>query len=289
MQRHDSLSRFLATSRAALARGPVALMFAEDTVEQDSTIRHLQARGFRAIIVFAPKRQSPPAEQGDRLHLVAYDTRAEGAVPNAVNRIIAAAPGVWIHYCFNAEYLFHPFCETRSVGEMLSFHGEERRDAMLTFVIDLYAGNLQTAPRGVALDDAHLDRTGYFALGRPGGPHGHPMERQLDFFGGIRWRFEEHIAKPARRIDRIALFRAQPGLELLPDHRFNIEEYNTYACPWHNNLTAVIASFRAAKALRTNPGSAFDIDSFTWHNSIPFQWHSGQLLELGLMEPGQWF
>ena len=28
---------------------------------------------------------------------------------------------------------------------------------------------------------------------------------------------------------------------------------------------------------------------FTWHNSTRFEWHSRQLLDLGLMEPGQWF
>ena len=59
--------------------------------------------------------------------------------------------------------------------------------------------------------------------------------------------------------------------------------------PWHNNLTAAIVSFRTAKALRTNPASRFDIDTFRWHNSTEFEWHSQQLLELGLMEPGQWF
>ena len=41
---------------------------------------------------------------------------------------------------------------------------------------------------------------------------------------------------------------------LLPNHRFNDEEYNTYACPWHHNLTAAIVSFRTAKALKRNPG-----------------------------------
>jgi hypothetical protein len=64
---------------------------------------------------------------------------------------------------------------------------------------------------------------------------------------------------------------------------------NTYSCEWHNNLTAAVCSFRAAKALTTNPGSTHAIKSFHWHNSIPFEWHSRQLLDLGLMEPGQWF
>jgi hypothetical protein len=64
---------------------------------------------------------------------------------------------------------------------------------------------------------------------------------------------------------------------------------NTYACPWHHSLTAAICSFRVAKALRTNPGSRHDIADFRWHRSTQFHWSSLQLMELGLMEPGQWF
>ena len=115
------------------------------------------------------------------------------------------------------------------------------------------------------------------------------IERQLDFHGGLRWRFEEHVPETRRKIDRIAIFRAKQGLTLREDHTFSDEEYNTYACPWHNNLTAAIVSFRTAKALKRNPGSTFDIRTFRWHNSTPFEWHSRQLLDLGLMEPGQWF
>ena len=74
-----------------------------------------------------------------------------------------------------------------------------------------------------------------------------------------------------------------------PDFTFNDEEYNTYSCEWHNNLTAAVCSFRTAKALKRNPGSRDNIHSFAWHNSVPFEWHSRQLLDLGLMEPGQWF
>ena len=84
------------------------------------------------------------------------------------------------------------------------------------------------------------------------------------------------------------MFRAKPGLELRDDFTLNDGEMNTYACPWHNNLTTSIISFRTAKALRTNAGSMFDIQTFRWHNSTPFQWHSQQLMDLGLMEPGQW-
>ena len=180
--------------------------------------------------------------------------------------------------------------ETRSIGEMLAFHAEERREAMLTYVIDLYAGDLGTAPNAVSRDDAWLDRTGYYALDRKDPQNEwQPKERQLDFFGGLRWRFEEHIPFGKRKIDRISLFRAKPGLKLLPDFTLTDPEMNTYSCQWHHNLTAAVCSFRTAKALRTNPGSRHAIPTFRWPNSVRFDWHSRQLMDLGLMEPGQWF
>ena len=88
---------------------------------------------------------------------------------------------------------------------------------------------------------------------------------------------------------RTPFLKAKKGLVLRPDFTFSDEEYNTYACPWHNNLTATVCSFRTAKALKSNPGSRWGITTFEWRNSTPFQWHSQQLMDLGLMEPGQWF
>lgn len=287
--RYNNLKSFLASGKTALAKGPVAMIFAEDDVEIDTTIRHHVTCGFKATIVFMAPHLDLPEDVAQTVHRVDYDTLANGAVETAVNSIIEAAPGLWMYYCYNAEYLFFPFCETRAIGEMLAFHTEERRDAMLTYVVDLYADDLDQFPNAVSLEQAHLDRSGYYALARNDEITKHPKERQLDFFGGLRWRYEEHIPAPRRKIDRIAIFKAKPGLKLRGDHTFNDEEYNTFACPWHNNLTAAICSFRTAKALKRNPGSTFDIHTFRWHNSTPFEWHSRQLLDLGLMEPGQWF
>lgn len=287
---YTSLTDFLSTAGTALAKGPVAMVFCEDETEIDTTLRHHLQSGFKAVLAFMKPDWSLPPDLTETVHRIDYDMVQEGALQSAVNKITAAAPGIWLYYCFNAEYLFYPFCETRSIGEMLAFHTEERRDAMLTYVVDLYASDLNRYPDAVSLDDAHMDRSGYYALARKDElNHNHPKERQLDFFGGLRWRYEEHVPAARRKIDRIALFRTKPGLKLRDDHTFNDEEYNTYACPWHNNLTASIVSFRTAKALKKNPGSTFDIHSFRWHNSIPFEWHSRQLLDLGLMEPGQWF
>lgn len=288
--RYPSLTQFLSTAKAALAKGPVAIVFAEDNIEVDTTLRHHKAAGFSELILLASPEISVAPAVEQTIHRVDMDVHADGALVDSVNRIIEAAPGIWLFYCYNAEYLFHPFCEHRNVREMIAFHAEERREALLTYVVDLYAGDLTRYPNAVSLEDAHLDKSGYYALGRPDpANHNYPKERQLDFFGGLRWRFEEHVSPHRRKIDRICFFRAKPGLTLRPDFTLSDEEMNTYACPWHNNITTVLASFRTAKALKSNPGSRFDIVDFRWRNSTPFDWHSQQLMDLGLMEPGQWF
>lgn len=288
--RYTGLSDFLKSAPQVLANGPVGLIFIEDLVEVESTIRHHHLAGFKSLLVFAPDAVHLPQSLEETLHRIDFDISRDNAMVDAVNQIIAAAPGTWLYYCYNAEYLFYPFCENRSIGELLAFHTEERRDAVLSYVVDLYAEDLNAHPNAVSLENAWMDKSGYYALGRPDPDHvGHTKDRQYDFFGGLRWRFEEHISTVGRKIDRIALFRAKPGLKLLPTHTFNDEEYNTYACPWHNNITVAITSFRTAKALKSNAGSTFDIHSFKWRNSTEFDWSSQQLLDLGLMEPGQWF
>ncbi len=287
---YPSLPHFLTDGKAAIGKGPLALVFAEDQVEVATTLRHHLAAGFTQVALLGPVEITVAPDLEAKIHRVIYDVHADNALVNAVNAVNEAVPGIWLYYCYNAEYLFHPFCETRNIREMLAFHTEERRDAMLSYVVDLYADDLNKFPDAVSLEQAHLDKSGYYALGRPDAAnHNHPKERQLDFFGGLRWRFEEHVPAPRRKIDRIALFRTRPGLVLRPDFTLSDEEYNTYACPWHHNITTAVASFRTAKALRTNAGSRFDIHDFRWHNSIPFAWNSQQLMDLGLMEPGQWF
>ncbi|WP_240602686.1 glycosyltransferase family 2 protein [Paracoccus endophyticus] len=292
-RRPEPLARFLAEAGAtALARGPLAVILIEDGVEVASTLEHHQRAGFKTILAVSPEPLTAaqvPMDPGGRIINLIHDSRRPGAHTDIVNAVIKAAPrDSWLYYGYNAEYLFYPFSDSRTVGEMLAFHAEERRRAMLTYVIDLYAPDLTRFPDAVSTHEAMFDRTGYYALARSD-RQGQHKPRQLDFFGGLRWRFEEHLPPDRRRIDRIALFRTEPGLRLLPDHRLSVEEMNTYSCPWHHNLTAAVASFRVAKALARNPGSRTEIATFTWRNSQPFRWSAQQLMDLGLMEPGQWF
>jgi hypothetical protein len=288
--RHASLVDLLERKAASLRRGPLALVMAEDAVEIDSTLAHLLACGFRDIVLLAPAGAEVTPAHEAQVEIAAHDVFAENALPAAVNAMMDRVAGAWVHCCYNAEYLFYPFRETRSIREMLTFHAEERRAAMPTPVIDLYAGDLAARPDAVSLADAWLDRSTYYGVARKD-PYRNwaPKERQVDLYGGLRWRFEEHVPWTRRRIDRISLFRAEAGLRMAPDFTLSEEERNTLSCPWHHNLTAAVCSFRTAKALRANPGSREAIPTFRWQGSTPFRWQSQQLMDLGLMEPGQWF
>jgi hypothetical protein len=287
---YPSLAAFLSDKGSQLAKAPLALIFAEDGVDLAATLEHHLGLGFGMVALLAPSEIAQDWPDAPALARIDFDIHRDNAVAWAINKVIPVVQGGWVYWGYNAEYLFYPFCETRNIRELLAFHAEERREAMLSYVIDVYAADLERHGDAVDRASAMLDRSGYYALGRGDPAQGWaPKERQMDFFGGLRWRFEEHVPWSRRRIDRIALFRARPGLTMREDQTFSNEEYNTFACAWHHNLTAAVCSFRTAKALRSNPGSRFDIKSFQWRNSVPFEWNSRQLMDLGLMEPGQWF
>lgn len=281
--RHAALETFLNRNAASL-RGPVAVILAEDPIELDSTIRHYRRLGFADILVLGAVNGTQ-AEPG--LHPLPGDLDTLEDSVAALNRIIRAIPGRWLAYSFNAEYLYFPRCETRSIKDAVAFMEEERRTSVFTYAIDLYPQDLDAHGNGVDLDSAHLDASGYYGLERFDGPEA--LDRQVDIFGGLRWRFEEHIPWERRRIDRISLFKCEKGLEIDTDLRLNVPEMNTINCEWHRNMTMAVMSFRVAKALMHNPGSAEAIDSFSWGGSRRFTWSSEQLLQLGFMETGQWF
>ncbi|MEO0485866.1 MAG: hypothetical protein AAF092_08140 [Pseudomonadota bacterium] len=288
MQSYESVDSFIRASTTSLAKGPVALIFAEDAAALDPTVRHHVDLGFKTVVVFMPSALRLEADLAECVARVSWDIASDADAVDVVNRCIDAAPKLWFYYCYNAEFLFFPFSESRTVGEMLAFNAEERRETVLTYVIDLYAGDLEANPDAVSMSEALFDRSGYYALARKDA-WDNALDRQMDFYGGLRWRMEEHVPEERRRIDRVGIFKSKAGLKLRADHTFSEPEYNTYACAWHHNLTAAICSFRAAKALKRNPGSRDLIRSFQWHNSIKFEWKSQQLLKLGLIEPGQWF
>lgn len=286
--RYGSIGEFIDTGGGTQIKGPVAVLFAEDDGLLAETLAHHLRIGFAHILLMLPEEVGLPEGSDAKVAAIGWSAQAQDAAAQTLTQLFAALPeGAWLYWGYNAEFLFFPFCENRAIGEMLAFHAEERRSAMMCHVVDLYADNLDPFPDAASMERAMLDRSGYYAAQRF--REDKALERQVDIFGGLRRRFEEHVPWARRRIDRVALVRTERGLKMRPDLTLSDEERNTVNCPWHNNLTAAVMSFRAAKALRSNPGSRWAVTGFRWSGSVPFDWSSKQLLELGLMEPGQWF
>lgn len=268
--------------------GPVALIFDEDGVMLSETVAHHLRLGFAAVWVFG---RNPVVGTHPRpVRFVPEPAANPAALAAAVSRASAKAGGGWLYWGYNAEFLMFPFCETRRIADLTAFLREERRDAALAYAIDLYAGQSGTETPGVSMVDAWMDGQGYYAASRPDPKnHGYPKERQLDFFGGLGWRFEEHVAPLDRRIDRGALFRSGRRVALQPDRTLTPDALNTFACAWHHSPTVCVLSFRRAKALCQLPAVTLPDNGFRWAGSVRCDWTSRQLLELGFMEPGQWF
>lgn len=264
-----------------LPPSPVAIIVNEDDVDLAKTLTHHRKLGFANLVLVT----NGPQGSGDADLVLAHDGRA--SLPEIITALMPALAGRWIYAGYNAEYLLFPFCEARSIADVTQFVGEERREAVFCTTVDLYSDDLEAVQNGLGDGPAYFDRAGYFSRDRYVGPD--RMDRQIDLFGGLKWRYAEHIPWHRQRIDRIALFRARDGLKMTDAFLFDDAEMNTINCPWHNNLTCAVASLRVAKSLLRNPGSTFDVERFTWDQSERFEWRSQQLMDCGLMEPGQWF
>ncbi|MCV6584510.1 MAG: glycosyltransferase family 2 protein [Marinibacterium sp.] len=269
--------------------GPVALIVIEDEIAVAETLRHHLQLGFGTLLVLSPDAIALPVDLSDdpRLIPVRYGGGGPGALAKAVTCVVQAMRDGWLYWGYNAEFLYFPQCETRSIGALLAFHAGEQRASLPGMVVDLYTGDLACDPDGVTLTQPLMDAMGYCALPRTD-PRGDIIDRQPEIFGGLRRRFAEHVPHASQRIDRVPLIRAGRRVRMGADGRWHPQARNSWSCPWHRNATVAICSFRAAKALRRNPAPRAAIPRFDWGGSVPFDWRSDQLLELGMMEPGQW-
>jgi len=137
------LSDAIKDSAIRTAKGPVAILIVEDEVEVAATIQHHLEKGFKSIVLASPPELELSSSDQANVIRIDFPTRKPDATVEIVNAINKALPEkTWLYYGYNAEFLFYPFSETRSVGELLAFHAEERRFAMLTYVVDVYAGDL---------------------------------------------------------------------------------------------------------------------------------------------------
>lgn len=282
-----SIAQYLSETHSRIPPGPVAILFVEDLAEIAATVAHHVRLGFSHILLIGRLSIEVSVPDGSSITRIEEPVRSRGDAVAILNTLIDRFNGRWLYWGFNAEFLFYPYMESRTITDLTTFMVEERRDHVFGYVLDLYASDLEEAGDGVSRKTAHFDGSGYYGFQRYA--EGHALDRQFDIFGGLTWRYEEFVPWDRRRIDRIPLFRAVEGLRMNDDLTLNVPEMNTLSCPWHHNVTAAVASFRVAKSLKRNPGSMFEIDSFVWRGSTRFEWTSEQLLELGVIEPGQWF
>ena len=272
--RYATLEDFIKTKgRKAKA---VALLVCEDDVFADRSVDHLLKLGFETVVAIGPG--AADLEKAEAENVAVIPMKAAEAV-DVANAIGDRLEGAWLIVCFNGEFPFFPYCESRSIFDFIDFLGSERRASCMAYSVDLYSDAL-IAGDAVDLADVYFDAEGWYGFD---GEKGH-----VDVYGGLGWRYEEFAPISLSRVNRPALFRGGPGSRLHPDLWLEDGALNTLNCPWHNNPTIALMSFRRARRLLSHPNFKGAIDTLMWPNARRFEWSSEQLVRLGLIEAGQW-
>lgn len=295
------MAQLLITKLAELSlkKGPIGVLFAEDTAYLEESLAHQARLGCRLTLLICPDQSGFDRFASSRTILITVPDEIEFDPPALMNRLMPKLAGQWVLYHANREFFSFPFSDTRSLPDFIEFLETERRVTVFTMIVDCYARDLAAHGDGVDLQDAAFDRHGYFSL-----PYKEPQNRYtheapqeqlsegaplITVYGGLRWRYARHLPKARMELNRAALFKAHPGLLLSSEHRFNDPVYNSLSCPWHRSPTAALLSFRTAHFICTSATTAREKSHMNWSGSVPLSWRARQLLELGIMEPGQWF
>jgi len=270
--------RAFAAAKPALPPGVVAILMCEAEAHAARSARHLAELGASAVIAVG----AAPAVGEPGVPVIGIAERPELRTERAIlNALWPALVGRWVVWLWNGEFLFFPFCETRTLSDLTNFLGDERRTSLYAYALDLYGHDMPApaeAPEHAALQ---FDRIGYHAFPKEG--------QQLRLFGGLGWRFEELCPPELQQIGRTVLLRVAPGTALDRERLFGQTVYDSVSCPWHHNPTGAVMSLRRSRRILAHPGFAEVADRLIWEGSTRFAWQSRQLLELGMIEPGQWF
>ena len=108
-------------------------------------------------------------------------------------------------------------------------------------------------------------------------------------YGGIGWRMQARAGRPPPRLDRVMFLRLRPGLRCDATFRSGDPATDGLSGPWHRSPTIAAMSFRAARAVLAAPETAANPPDLAWSGARPWRWSSAELLDLGVIEPGQWF
>ena len=83
---HASLDQFLTDAKEVLAKGPIAIVFAEDPVEVDTTLRHHLSVGFVQVLLLAPAAIALPEPLAAKITRIDLEVHAEGAFLTAITK-----------------------------------------------------------------------------------------------------------------------------------------------------------------------------------------------------------
>ena len=270
-------ARSFARARPDLPSGTVAVVLCESPRQAANTVSRLVEQGAGAIVTVG---EAGPLETGDcPLIRIAEDPGRHAY--RVLNTVLSGLEERWVAWLWAGEFLFYPFCETRSLPEMTAFLQDERRKVLFSYALDLYGIDMPAPDQRPWEAELYFDRIGYQPF--PDGDKG------LNLYGGLCWRFEELAPGGMLQLGRGSLIRMQRGLELNRDWRFEHPDYDSYSCPWHHSPTGAVMTLRRAWRIMAHAGFTDVAGDLIWQGSERFDWTSRQLLEFGMIEPGQWF
>lgn len=275
---HPTIAHF-AKAKPRLPNGVVTVLLCESALHLRATADHAVRHGTTAIVAIGTASVAL-GDPGVPVIRIGEDPGDRNA-PALISAAMEALEGRWVLWLWNGEFFHFPFCETRALGDLTEFLESERRKLIYTYTLDLYADPMpgaESAPQNVPM---HFDRIGYYAFPE--------QDQTLRVYGSLCWRFEEIAPKWMRQIGRASLVKAERDMRLGPDLHFDDPAFASVSCPWHRSPTAAMMSLRSARRITSHPDFAMRRDSLIWHGSVPFEWTSRQLLDLGMIEPGQWF
>lgn len=273
-----STAKDFVRARPDLPGGVVAILLCETDRHAEASARRLVDQGAAAIIAVGA---SPTlADPGCTLFRIEETPHAKG-VDQILQTLFQALKDRWVIWLWNSEFLVFPFGEARTLADLAGFLGDERRQSIQAYVLDLYAKQLPAPAVDPQQVPMYFDRFGYYAF-----PEG---DRTLRLRGGLGWRFEEFTPPDLQPISRAVMLKPGEDLTVGKDLSVHGGEYDSLNCPWHRNPTAAIMSLRRSRRIMAHPGFPKVAEKLMWPGSTQFSWKSTQLLELGMIEPGQWF
>ena len=267
--------------------GAVAFLFVEDNHWLFETLEHLSQIGFQRIYAISPEPFAEFETFPKVRWIEAPFTRNDAAI-RLINSAQDALLGRWVYTCYNGEFLHFPFDETRKIDDFTAFLEEERKVSAMNLKMDIYPARALDQLTELKVTQCWFDKIGYFSS-RGRDANGHAHDQMLEVRGGFRWRMADFLPQDSMILNRSLLFRMNANAKLGPNFRFDSPEYEYAHAQWHNSPTTVTASLRAYKYLRELPEAENTIAQLKYSGSSPYQKRGQQFMELGFMEPGQWF